>query len=108
MISVLHLKLLTIVCLTGAAIERMGGQGTVVNAYVGDKKPSQDIASCFNFPADFMKAIPVSLATLTDYLIPGTLPNGELWSHIAQCQLFQNVSGSSGFFDWLEKRRVQG
>ena len=51
----------------GSAIERMGGRGAMINAYIGDKKPSQDIASSFNFPADYVKAIPVSLATLRDY-----------------------------------------
>lgn len=54
--------------LPGAVIERMGGQGSVVNAYVGDKKPSQDIASTFNFPQDFIKAMPVSLAALREHL----------------------------------------
>ena len=45
----------------------MGGVGALVNAYIGDKKPSQDIASCFNFADDFIKAIPVGLAQLRDY-----------------------------------------
>lgn len=58
----------------GAVIERMGGEGSVVNAYIGDKKPSQDIASCFNFPATFIKAIPVSFATLRDHLNSQGMP----------------------------------
>lgn len=59
--------------LAGACLERMGGHGTAVNAYVGDKRPSTEIVSLFSFPEAIRKSmIQISLAELSDIHQSGT------------------------------------
>jgi hypothetical protein len=55
-------------------MERMGGSGTLVNGYVGDKRVTTETVSMFNFPQPVRKQlIAASIASLRAYL-PGAPP----------------------------------
>ena len=58
----------------GATLERTGGRGVLVNAFVGDRRPSSEIVSLFNLPEPIRKAsIQISLSALLEHYEKGAV-----------------------------------